>query len=697
MRRMIVVALSLGAALPLLVAQTGPDSLEWQIRLDDVVVTAQYAPTDSRRAVHDIQTITKAEIERRAATNLEQLLQQEASVRIRQDLVLGSSVNLLGIDGQNVKIMVDGVPVIGRQNGNIDLSQINLQNVERVEIVEGPLSVSYGTDALGGVINLITRKAPLERYELGLSTQLESRSENRYAGKLGLQLSEQFSLRLNGGHDAFSGYSPEPGLRAMLWNPKEKWFADVYAGRRFGAGGERHLYYTGSYFDEEVTNLGQVRRPQFKPYAFDDYYSTRRLSHALAYEGLIGKHWHLHATTGHNRFQRHKRSLRTNFEEATQEELPGQQDTSIFTGIMLRAALASLFSDRLLNFQLGVDLRYDDAVGQRIQDPDSQQEGFSHIGDYAAFGSLRFQPLSRFVAEAGLRLAHNTRYRAPLVPSLHLKYELNSDWTIRASYSQGFRSPDIKELFFNFIDINHFIVGNPDLRAERSDNLQLGIAFRQRLVSGQRLGLKLKGFYNYIRDKIELFEFVDGPQGIIPAIDTSTLRFAYFNQAVYRSQGASVSFSYAANGLALSTNFSAIGYYNPASERFAEVAPFTYALEISNSIAYELPRHGLDFSLFLRNNDRLVTFFPAQGEDGTTYAAQRLQDGFATVDFTLTKKLLGGKLAFTAGVRNLLDVQRVNVSGAAGGGAHSGNAGFAPISPGRSFIARTVLDLGGRR
>ncbi|NRA50135.1 MAG: Plug domain-containing protein, partial [Phaeodactylibacter sp.] len=132
------------------------DSLLWSLKLEDIIVTAQYAPTESKNAVHDIYTIKQEVIEQRGATNLEQLLQQEANIRIRQDMVLGSSMSLLGIDGQNVKIMIDGVPVIGRQDGNIDLNQLNLNNIERVEIVEGPMSVSYGTDALAGVINLIT-------------------------------------------------------------------------------------------------------------------------------------------------------------------------------------------------------------------------------------------------------------------------------------------------------------------------------------------------------------------------------------------------------------------------------------------------------------------------------------------------------------------------------------------------------------
>jgi len=132
-----------------LVAQVSEsDSIEWSIDIEDVVVTAQYAPTDSRNALQEIRTITKETIKRRGANNLEQLLSFETNIRINQDAVLGSSMSLGGIGGQNVKIMIDGVPVIGRLNGNVDLSQINLNQVERVEIVEGPLSVYYGTDAL---------------------------------------------------------------------------------------------------------------------------------------------------------------------------------------------------------------------------------------------------------------------------------------------------------------------------------------------------------------------------------------------------------------------------------------------------------------------------------------------------------------------------------------------------------------------
>ncbi len=683
--RLVLASFLSGALLVTLSAQESDSLSIWLLDLEDVVVTAQYAPTDSRSAVHDIQTIKRETIEKRGATNLEQLLQQEASIRINQDLILGSSMSLLGLDGQNVKIMIDGVPVIGRQDGNIDLSQLNLQNIERVEIVEGPLSVNYGTDALAGVINLITKKSQLCQTEIGLNGQYESRGENSYSGFAGFRFGKNLLLHLNGGYDHFDGYS-EDTLRSVLWNPKEQWYGD--ASLRYQFGESQQIRYSINYFDEIVTNLGEVRRPQFKPYAFDDEYHTTRLGHSLLQEGEIGKKYYLQSTLAYNHFRRQKNSIRTNFEENTQEEIPGQQDTAIFQSATFRTTFASRYRESPLNFQVGLDFRYDNAQGQRIQDTLSKKEGFSQIGDYAIFTSLKYDPTAKITLEGGLRYAYNTRYDAPMIPSLHLKYDPHQNWTIRASYGKGFRSPDLKELFFNFIDVNHFIIGNPNLKAEKSDNLQASLSFKKGKFSAG-----LKGFYNSIQDKIELYEYIETSEGLIPAVDTSTLQYAYFNQDVYKTRGGSMQLKFQHKNFLISTSLTLIGYYNPESELFSEVNEFSYAWEWASELSYFVPRYTLSFSLFTRQNDRRFSYFPELDEEGNTIARQREIKGFTMVDFSMSKRFWKEKIKLTAGVKNLLGVQQVSVFGSSGGGPHSGSTGNVPISPGRNFFVNLSLRL----
>ena len=85
-----------------------------QITLNQVVITAQYAPNSPEKAVHKVKIIGRKKIEAMGAVSLRDVLQNEANIRLGQDQVLGSSVSIQGISGQNVKILIDGVPLVGR-------------------------------------------------------------------------------------------------------------------------------------------------------------------------------------------------------------------------------------------------------------------------------------------------------------------------------------------------------------------------------------------------------------------------------------------------------------------------------------------------------------------------------------------------------------------------------------------------------
>jgi outer membrane receptor for ferrienterochelin and colicins len=128
------------------------------ILYSEIVTTGQYSPTLSTNSIIKVDVLDRDFIKSKAANNLRDLLMQEGAININQDAQLGSNLSINGLGGENVKILVDGIPVIGRTNGNIDLSQLSLTNIDRVEIVKGPMSTLYGTDALGGVINLISKK-----------------------------------------------------------------------------------------------------------------------------------------------------------------------------------------------------------------------------------------------------------------------------------------------------------------------------------------------------------------------------------------------------------------------------------------------------------------------------------------------------------------------------------------------------------
>src|SRR5690606_420044 len=120
-------------------------------------------------SVYQVKTIPWERLAARGAVRLQDALNTELNIRFSQDLALGgSNLSMQGLAGQNVKVLVDGAPMIGRPgtSNEININQLNVNAIERIEIIEGPMSVVYGADALAGVINIITKKTVDGKLEL---------------------------------------------------------------------------------------------------------------------------------------------------------------------------------------------------------------------------------------------------------------------------------------------------------------------------------------------------------------------------------------------------------------------------------------------------------------------------------------------------------------------------------------------------
>ena len=269
---------------------TGPHRLSLEratVGLQEFVVTAQYAPRPVDEAVQRMKVIGEEQVQRMAANDLGSALRNETNLRLGQDNVLGTSMSMQGLSGENVKILVDGVPVVGRLDGNIDLSQIDLTGIERIEVVEGPLSVSYGTNALAGTINLITRKR-------GRGRTFGAKVYAEHIGRLnttvqGFWQRGGHSLAVSGGRNFFSGWNPDqsglPDLgpapadtnRWQQWKPREQYFGRLnyrWALRDWELG------YKGEVMHDKITDRGLPRAPYFET-AFDQEFTTVRLDNAL--------------------------------------------------------------------------------------------------------------------------------------------------------------------------------------------------------------------------------------------------------------------------------------------------------------------------------------------------------------------------------------------------------------------------------
>ena len=643
--------------------------------IDDVVVTAQYSPTSIENSVHKIKVISQQKIENMAAVNLRDVLTNELNVRLAQDNILGTGMSLQGINGQNVKILIDGVPVIGRLNGEIDLNQINLNNVERIEIVEGPLSVNYGSNALAGTINIITKKGQKEKLNLGLNTYTESIGTYNFETNIGYSPDKNHNLNLSIGRNYFDGWKPEDDFlpsfsrrpadsgRVDQWNPKEQYFGRLQYNYKYR---DLLLSYKGEFLDETITNKGFPRSTAIV--AFDDYYHTQRIDNALFVQGNLNKKWSVNWTVAYNDYERVKEVLRQDLVTQQGNRINSREDTSTFNLLMSRGSIASTRDSSWLNYELGYDINVERASGKRIAG------GEQELGDYAGFASAELRFTEDITLKPAIRYSYNTKYDAPITPSVNLKYARNKS-TLRLSYARGFRAPSLKELYFNFDDVNHSLFGNPDLKAEESHNYSASVRHRF-LVEEVLLKAEISGFYN------KIFNQINFAQSSFGGGDT----LVYFNVGENQTKGLNLNFSAALENIKLNFGSSYIGRYNRLSDE-NPIDKFSYSMEFVANITYEFKKPQLTLAVFGKHQGELPQF----GYDSEGVLVKQTIESYQIVDATLSRKFLDQKLNIAVGCKNIFNIQ--NVRSTISGGAHDSSGGTRSVGTGRMVFIKVGINI----
>jgi len=626
------------------------------------VVTGNFGSGPASAHVHNLRVIDRVRIQQMGAVNVRDVLQQELNIRIQNDNVLGSQLSLQGLGGQNVKVLIDNVPVIGRQDGNIDLTQLNLNEVERIELITGPMAVQYGADALGGVINIITRQPEHITPEVGGTFYGESAGHYNASGYAQAGLGPH-RLRISGGRNFFAGWNPESRERGHQWKPRTQAFGALDYTYRLTGGSIRART---NYLWERIYNYGAPRVTYTSARAIDEWFTTVRFDQSVNWQQALGRDWQSNLVASFNRYDRQKTTYAKNLLTLEQQPTPSadDHDTSTFDQYFVRHVIARNRENEVFNYQLGYELTYETGTGQRLPDNPT-------LGNYAGFGSLDIKPIPQLTLRPGVRWAYNTRYDAPVTPSLHARYELGRELSLRGSYAKGFRAPSLKELHFLFVDASHNIRGNENLDAERSDNVRLSAHWRH-LLPQSALSVQMEGFYNRIEDRITL-----------AVEDAETQLFRYTNIGSFETHGLNLSGNYQAVNWSFQVGAALTGIENTLVE-----APerYSYTPEARVSATKRFPEWGLELAGFYKFNGRQTTFQLNEDDE----AEQVFIEAYHLLDVSATKFLWKDRLQVQLGAKNLLNVQNVNASFASG--AHSGG-GQVPIAIGTTAFTRLQLTL----
>ncbi len=478
-------AAALGAAFPAIAEEAAPQ------RLPDVVVTATSTQRTTTDAPASVTVIDREELVRRPVQDLTDVLRDVPGVTLNGAGLTRRGVSIRGMPSEHTLFLLDGRRVNAAanavQHADFDLGWMPAEAIERVEVVRGPMSSLYGSEALGGVVNVITRSAS-DEWRGSLTAMGGLREDGRggetyqvgaYVGgplaqdRLGLSLFAESKARANTPQATNRRLSDledretVTGSATLSWTPDAAQRIDLTI---LGGRDDR-------YRDTATTGASPVY------YRFAD--TVQRRQYALSHRGLWG--W------GETAVRAYRSTLdRENAVTAGQTpSRPVGMQEDILDG---RATFDRWASHRL---SVGGEWRR-----ERLEDAAASRSGRLEGERYALFMQDEWTLTSSLSLTAGARFDHHEQYGWQTSPRLYAVWSPLEGLTLKAGGGRGFKSPSLKQLSPEFETIaaagRFRVYGNPDLKPEIGTSYEASAEYRRGGWMG-RVGV----FDNDIEDLIE--------------------------------------------------------------------------------------------------------------------------------------------------------------------------------------------------
>lgn len=390
--------------------------------LEEVVVTATRTVRQLSSLPLPVTLISQKQLQQTGVTRLNEILNEQTGIIMTPDATIGGGegVQIQGIASDYILVLIDGVPVVGRSSGNLDLSRFAIGNIKQIEVVKGPSSSLFGSEALGGVINIITEKPTSENISGQVShraatfnNQNTNLSLNQNTKKIGYSI---FADRLS-----TDGYDLSPNQDGQTVNP---FFNYTFNGRLFFDIAENiDVFASGRYFYQE----------------FDIQPSTSEEKDANAQLRI-------------NQNASKKTNLQYEFyytNYITDEQVVDPIDNELL--------IANDFDQKLFrpeiqfnhSFSPNNTLTIGGGYNFETLDRSLFTETITFNSQYV-FVQYDFKPIEKLNIITGARFDNHSEYNSQLSPKISAKYDITPSFSIKGSVGSGFKAPDFRQLYLDF-------------------------------------------------------------------------------------------------------------------------------------------------------------------------------------------------------------------------------------------------------
>ncbi len=448
------------------------DSISRQFDLDAVVVTGTRTPKFLKDSPIQTRVITSKDIARLDATNIQDLLQQELpGVEFSYAMNQQTHLNFSGFGGQGVLFLVDGERLAGETMDDVDFTRLTMDNVERIEIVKGAASALYGSNATGGVINIITKRNR-RPWTLNVNARYAKHNEQRYGLSFGLN-SKHWNNMLTANHNRMDNYDVHSGS-----DPVTRVIATVYGDKTLNLKDQLTWKPTdnfsltgraGYFFRETVRSADQPER-------YRDFSGGLKMNWDITSDDALQLNY---------AFDQYDKS---DYQRITRLDIRDYSNVQNTFRLLYNHTFGR---GDVLTF--GSDFMHDYLYNTNLDGNTRKQDSFDAFAQY----DWRISDLWEMVG--ALRYDHFSDGNiSRITPKLNVCYKPLRNLTLRAGYGMGFRAPSLKEKYYNFDMSGIWIVeGNPDLKSETSHNFNVSAEYTK-----GHYNFTASVYYNKVKNKL---------------------------------------------------------------------------------------------------------------------------------------------------------------------------------------------------
>ena len=522
-KRTVLLTLSILASLsvPTYAADTTSEGV---VQAPDVVVTATRTEEEVKVIPNTVEVITHEDIEKLGATDVYSALSLASNLNITKAGMTGHNVMIRGMSTNHTLILIDGKRVAGEDTSVTQnvyaLDRMSISNIERIEIVRGTASVMYGSDAMGGVINIITKKSKDPSVTVGVSTASES-VNNYYHVDLGTQ--GKFSSTFDARFSKIRKNVSDSNSASNFYGPVQ----DFNFNGTYDLGNNKQIDLSLGYYNEHTkANYEDTKTTSGTYWTNKDkteYYDYRRFDYSLGYSGQTDSSNYMFRTY-YSRLDKDS-NLYNNRPNTPMEFMFGKLypkydwDKSTYTLWGVEGKDTVQINDKhLLTF--GADYTKNSVEGTRLSDGGdnihnvtqsgngvsiTKQYSDKDINTWATYVQDEWMPNEKWLIIPAIRYDYHSSFGSEFTPKIGATYFINDTNRIKTNWGKGFKAPTISELYMNMhramgvatVDV----YGNPDLKPEESNSWD--ISYEAEFGKDNNSWTKLTYFYNDVTNLID--------------------------------------------------------------------------------------------------------------------------------------------------------------------------------------------------